>query len=90
MTLRVVHIICLLCLTLSFSSCDFLLGSKKDETVDEIFDQGAIDPTLVPQNVGYVPILPFFQGFINPVDVYVGYDEMIYVVDDNGVNVLDL
>ena len=74
---------------ITLQSCEFLLGSKKDDTVDDIFDQGAIDPNLVPQSVGYVPVLPFFQGFINPVDICVGYDEMIYVVDDNGVNVLD-
>jgi hypothetical protein len=69
--------------------CTFLLGSKEDDTVDEIFVQGAIDPTLVPQNVGYVPIQPFFTGFIEPMDVYVGYDEMIYVVDKTGLVILD-
>lgn len=71
------------------SGCDFLFGSRQDDTVDEIFDQGAIDPNLNPQNVGYVPILPIWQGFINPVDVFVGYDEMVYVVDDEGLRVLD-
>lgn len=74
---------------ITLTSCSFLWGSKDDDTVDEIFQQGAIDPNLVPQNVGYVPILPFFNGFINPKDVYVGYDEMIYVIDDVGVHVLD-
>ena len=57
--------------------------------MDEIFRQGAIDPNLVSQNVGYVPVLPFFQGFVNPTDIYVGYDEMIYVIDDLGVHILD-
>lgn len=71
------------------SSCDFLLGKKKNDTTDEIFEQGKIDPELVPQNVGYVPILPFFEGFVNPVDVYVGYDEMVYVADAFGVHVMD-
>lgn len=79
----------LLLICLLSSSCSFLFGSKEDDTVDEIFEQGRIDPNLVPQNVGYVPVLPFFQGFSNPVDVYVGYDEMIYVLDDQGVHVLD-
>lgn len=71
------------------SSCGFLFGDKDDESTNEIFEQGRIDPTLVPQNVGYVPVLPFFEGFSNPVDVYVGYDEMVYVVSDEGVHVLD-
>ncbi|MBX7204520.1 MAG: hypothetical protein K1X81_03775 [Bacteroidia bacterium] len=78
-----------LCISCTLTSCNFLWGSKQDDTVDDIFKQGAIDPNLVPQNVGYVPVLPFFQGFVNPTDVYVGYDEMIYVIDDFGVHVLD-
>jgi len=71
------------------SGCDFLFGSRHDETVDEVFEQGAIDPTLVPDKVGYVPIFPFWEGFSNPVDVFVGYDEMVYVIDDRGLNILD-
>ncbi|MEX0968188.1 MAG: hypothetical protein WD077_13185, partial [Bacteroidia bacterium] len=74
----------------AFSSCDFLFGSREDPVVDEIFDVGAIDPELVPDRVGYVPILPVWSGFQNPVDVFVGYDQMVYVVDDNGLNILDL
>jgi hypothetical protein len=71
------------------SSCDFLFGTREDEVVDEIFQEGAIDPNLVQNEVGYVPILPFWSGFSNPTDIYCGYDEMIYVIDDNGLNVLD-
>jgi hypothetical protein len=71
------------------SSCTFFLGKKQDDTVDDIFEQGKIDPVLVPQGVGYVPVQPFFTGFSNPVDVYAGFDEMIYVIDDFGVHVLD-
>ncbi len=71
------------------NSCDFLFGTREDSVVDEIFDEGAIDPDLVQDEVGYVPILPFWDYFSNPVDVFCGYDELIYVVDDNGLNVLD-
>ena len=74
---------------LSLQSCSFMFGNKEDDEVDEIFEEGSIDPNLVPDQVGYVPILPVWDFFSNPVDVYVGYDEMVYVVDDNGVNVLD-
>ncbi len=71
------------------SSCADFWGKKQDDTVDEIFKEGAIDPNLVPQNVGYVPVYPFFQGFSNPTDVFVGFDELLYVIDDNGLIVLD-
>src|SRR5687768_351427 len=74
---------------LCLQSCTFLFGTKQDETVEEIFEEGSIDPNLVPEQVGYVPILPVWNFFSNPIDVYVGYDEMIYVTDDNGVHILD-
>ena len=74
--------------------CDAVFGSKSDPTTDEIFRQGQTDPTLV-DDVGYVPLSPAYtQGaggpFDRPVDVYVGYDEYIYVADARGVHVLDL
>lgn len=64
-------------------------GSKEDDQTKQIFEQGRIDPDLIPNKIGYVPQFPFFTNFLNPVDVYVGYDEMVYVVDDRGLNVLD-
>lgn len=80
--------ITIFCLSI-FSGCNFLFGTRDDAVVDEIFEQGAIDPDLVQDEVGYVPILPFWNNFSNPIDIYCGYDEMIYVIDDNGLNVLD-
>lgn len=80
----------ILCLLFILSSCEFLFGKKDDKTVDEIFEQGAIDPNLYPDQVGYVPLLPFWTGIPNPVDVYVGYDEMVYIIDDNGLEIFDL
>jgi hypothetical protein len=77
-------------LAVSLSSCEFMFGTKKNAEVDEIFEQGNIDPNLAPQSVGYVPILPIWDGFQHPVDVFVGYDEMVYVVDDLGLHILDL
>lgn len=79
---------CVLAIT-SLSSCSFLLGKKNDDQVKDVLKQGAIDPNNVPNTVGYVPVLPAWGGFLNPHDVYVGYDEMVYVCDDRGVNVLD-
>jgi hypothetical protein len=74
--------------------CDGLFGSKSDTTTDEIFEQGRIDPSLL-EDVGYVAIQPFYeQGmngpFDNPIDVGVGFDDFIYVLDRSGVHVLDL
>lgn len=75
-----------------FSSALLLAVScakKEDEQTKQIFEQGKIDPNLIPNKVGYVPLYPFFTNLLNPVDVYVGYDEMVYVVDDRGLNVMD-
>ena len=85
----------LLALTLALTGCDSLLGGKDDPTTDEIFDEGQVDPTLLDE-VGYVPLNPFYTQSANggsldePVDVYVGYDELIYVADAQGLHVLDL
>ena len=76
-------------LTIILNGCSAIFGNKKDAQTDQIFVQGAIDPNLIPNAVGYVPIFPFFNNFSHPVDVYVGYDEMVYVIDDNGLNILD-
>ena len=78
------------CISLFASSCDFLFGTRKDATTADIFQQGAIDPNLYPSQVGYVPLLPFWKNIPHPVDVYVGYDEMVYVCDDNGLDIFDL
>ncbi|WP_420454650.1 hypothetical protein [Rubrivirga sp.] len=76
------------------SGCDAVFGSKSDPTTDEIFVEGQTDPTLV-DDVGYVPLNPFYTegfggAFQSPVDVYVGYDEFVYVADERGLHVLDL
>jgi hypothetical protein len=80
----------LIILSTAFASCDFLLGKKKDDQVNQVFEQGRIDPKLYPTNIGYVPVQPIWNGFSNPKDVFVGFDEMVYVIDDNGVHILDL
>lgn len=75
----------ILCLLLSFSllsSCA-LIGDKKNSAVDDVFKQGSIDPNLVPASLGYVPVYPFFSHITAPIDVFVGYDEMVYVICEN-------
>jgi hypothetical protein len=79
-------------LLVGISALMMMMGScatKEDDQTKDIFEKGRIDPDLVPSVVGYVPIYPYFTGFVNPVDVFVGYDEMVYVIDDRGLNVLD-
>ena len=85
---------CLLATAPLLQGCDALFGSKGDSTTDEIFEEGQTDPTLT-DDVGYVPLNPSYsQGlegtFDKPVDVFVGYDEFIYVADARGLHVLDL
>lgn len=74
----------------ALTACDFLWGSRQSDTVDDILEQGAIDPTAIPSVVGYVPVLPVWNQFVRPTDVWVGYDEMVYVTDAQGLHVLDL
>lgn len=75
--------------------CDAMFGAKDDPITSEIFREGEIDPTQFDE-VGYVPLSPFFtQGaggvaLDEPTDVFVGYDEFVYVTDRRGLHVLDL
>ena len=89
MNFKNIKIIVLFISIMGFISSCSIFGSKQNDTVDDVLKQGQIDPNLVPKAVSYVPIFPFFKGFQNPVDVFVGFDEMIYVVDDKGLNILD-
>jgi hypothetical protein len=82
-------------IVLLLAGCDALLGSKSDPTTDEIFDAGRNEPGLFTE-VEYVPLFPFFTqagdgGRLDaPQDVYVGYDQFIYIVDARGLHVIDL
>ena len=83
----------ILLLATGLSGCD-AFGSKDDDTTDEIFEQGQTDPTFV-DDVGYVPLQPAYDQGVNgafnaPVDVAIGYDELLYVADADGLHVLDL
>ena len=77
------------------AACDGLLGSKSDGTTEEIFEEGRIPPSLVSE-AEYVALFPFFSlggdgaPLEAPQDIYVGYDELIYVADRRGLHILDL
>ncbi len=76
------------------AGCDTLFGSKTDETTEEIFDAGRIEPSPL-NEAEYVPLFPFFTtggdgaALQDPADVYVGFDEFLYIVDARGLHVLD-
>lgn len=73
----------------AFMSCDSIFGTKGDKITDEIFEEGRIDPGDRDNTVGYAAILPFWDFFDAPTDVYVGFDELVYVTDAVGLHVLD-
>ena len=89
---RLLHIVVLLFV---LAGCDSLFGSKSSDTTEEIFDAGRIEPGQF-NEVEYVALFPFFSQAGNgsvlqsPQDVYVGFDQFIYVVDLQGLHVLDL
>ncbi|MTI87266.1 MAG: hypothetical protein FH748_04780 [Balneolaceae bacterium] len=70
------------------TSCDSVFGSKSNDTTDEIFGEGRIDPGLEDVD-GYAPVLPFWGDFDAPTDVHVGFDQFVYVTDAQGVHLLD-
>lgn len=70
------------------TACDDIFNSKSNSETDDIFNEGRIDPNL--ENVdGYAPVLPFWEGFDEPTDIHVGFDEFVYVTDKSGVHLLD-
>lgn len=83
------HILLIIIAAISVTACDQLLGTKSDAMTDDIFEQGRQDPNLVVEEVGYAAITPFWTGFDRPTDVFVGYDELVYVTDAQGLHVLD-
>lgn len=72
-----------------FGACDAILGSKNDDITKEIFEEGKKDPNVIVDEVGYAALLPFWDDFNSPTDVYIGYDELVYVTDEDGLHVLD-
>jgi hypothetical protein len=75
-------------IVLTGNGCETIFGSKNDDTNEEIFEEGRIDPQL--ENLdGYAPITPFWGDFDAPNDVHVGFDTFVYVTDNEGVHLLD-
>jgi hypothetical protein len=73
----------------SLTACDTIFGTKNDAITDEIFEEGRQDPDLIVEEVGYAALVPFWDGFDRPTGITVGFDELVYVTDSEGVHVLD-
>lgn len=80
--------ILLVLLAVTITGCD-ILGSKGDSITDEIFEEGRQDPNVIVEEIGYAALVPFWDDFNQPTDVFVGYDELVYVTDADGLHVLD-
>lgn len=65
----------LLALVFSAISCDNYFGDKTDLSFIDI-------PVNDPRQIAYVPIQPPLTDFDRPVDICIGFDRLIYVVDE--------
>lgn len=75
---------------LMLTNCDALFGSKNNPITGDIFTEGKLDPKSGDDVVGYAALLPFWSGYEQPNDIFIGYDELVYITDDLGIHVSDL
>lgn len=70
-------------LTVLTSACEGFLGKKTDTDF--------IDPPVFQnRDVAYVPIQPSIEGFASPSDIIIGFDGLIYVVDEGTEEIISL
>jgi hypothetical protein len=65
----------LLALTVLTTGCEGFFGKKLDPSFIDV-------PIYNNRDVAYVPIQPVWKDFVHPVDIAIGFDELIYVADD--------
>ncbi len=58
-----------------FISCNSYFGDKTDLDFIEV-------PDFSIRDVAYVPIQPALTQFVRPIDICIGFDELVYVVDE--------
>lgn len=68
---------------LLLTSCEGFFGTKTNTDFIEV-------PTYSPREVAYVPVQPALKSFQEPVDIIVGFDELIYVVDKATEEIISL
>ena len=69
-------VLTLLALASVLGSCEKYAGEKTDLGFIETPDFGAN------RQIAYVPVLPVLDDFIRPLDITIGFDNLIYVVDE--------
>ena len=62
-------------------SCEGFFGKKTNSDFIDV-------PIYTNKAVAYVPVQPVWSGFVNPVDVIAGYDELVYVADAGSQNII--
>ena len=60
---------------LFLTGCEGYFGTRTDLDFIDI-------PDYTIREIAYVPIQPEWKGFVRPVDLCVGFDELLYVVDE--------
>lgn len=61
--------------------CEDYLGNKTDLGFIEV-------PEFTDRDIAYVPIQPPITGLVRPVDMCIGFDELLYVVDEGTEEVI--
>ena len=59
---------------LTLTNCEGFWGEKLDPEFIDV-------PLYTDRQVAYVPIQPVWDNFVAPVDITIGYDELIYIAD---------
>lgn len=71
---KVAHILSIFAL-IALAACDKYFGDKTDLDFIEI-------PTYQTRDIAYVPIQPGISNLERPIDIIIGFDELLYVVDE--------
>ncbi len=79
---KVLSVFSIFSLALVAGGCEDFFGKKTELDFIEVPDYDAN------RSVAYVPILPALDQFVKPVDVCVGFDELIYIVDEGTEEVI--
>ena len=70
-----IHILFLLAMLPFLQGCEKYFGDKTDISFIDV-------PVFQPRQIAYVPIQPYITNLERPVHITIGFDELIYVVDE--------
>jgi hypothetical protein len=68
-------------MALLFTGCEGYWGDKTDISFIDI-------PEFTQREVAYVPIQPVLNQFVRPVDICVGFDELLYIADEGSQEIV--